>query len=122
MVGDMTLQNLFGNLALDATITSAGLIAVPFTISAAGTTTLVAAPGGSSLLRLRRISPTYAIRSPDDEPILKLFVGSVEAQRGNALVGRFDITAAASSDAITLNVDVLATLGRVAGTVYYEVV
>lgn len=107
--------------AFDAAEESA-LTAVPFTISATGSTTLVAAPGvGNGKLRLRRLSPTYAIRSPDNEPILALLVGAVEVQRGNALLGRFDVTAAAETDAITLTVDVLDAAGRVAGTVYYAV-
>lgn len=105
--------------AVDAAEDS-GLVAVPFTITSTGTTVLVAAPGGGGLLRLRRLSPTYAIRSPDSEPVLALFVGSVEVQRGNALTGRFDVTAGADSDAITLDVDVLDPSGVVAGTVYYE--
>lgn len=99
-----------------------GLTAAPFTISATGTATLVAAPGvGNGKLRLRRLSPTYAVRSPDSEPILALKVGAVEAQRGNALTGRFDIPAAAETDAITLDVDVLDAAGRVTGTVYYSI-
>jgi hypothetical protein len=96
------------------------LTAVPFTITAAGSMTLVAAPGGSSRLRLRRISPTYAIRSPESEPILALFVGDVEVQRGNVLTGRFDVTAASSDDAITLTADVLDADGKITGTVYYS--
>lgn len=101
----------------------AGLIALPFTITATGPATLVAAPGvGNGRLRLRRLSPTYAIRSPDSEPILQLHVGALEAQRGNALTGRFDITATDETDEITLTVDVLDASGRVTGTVYYEVV
>lgn len=105
--------------SVDAAETT-GLLAVPFTVTTTGSTELVAAPGGGRLLRLRRLSPTYAIRSPDSEPVLALFVGSTEAQRGNALTGRFDITAAADTDSITLTVDVLDGGGVVSGTVYYE--
>lgn len=130
----MPLQNLFGDLALDASLQTlialpadaaerTGLTVVPFTITTAGTTTLVAAPGaGNGRLRLRRLSPTYAIRSPDSEPILALFVGSAEMQRGNALTGRFNKTATNETDAITLTVDILDAGGRVAGTLYYDVV
>lgn len=120
---DLDIRNLTesadGVRSVDAAET-VGLTAVPFTITATGVTTLVAAPGGTSLLRLRRLSPTFAIRSPDSEPILQLKVGAVEVQRGNALVGRFDVTAAAASDAITLTVDILDASGKVTGTVYYE--
>ncbi len=99
------------------------LTAVPFTLTATGNgQILVAAPGGAGRLRLRRLSPTYAIRSPNSEPILSLKVGAVEAQRGNALTGRFDMTAATSANAITLDVDVLDVGGAIVGTVYYEVV
>lgn len=122
---DLDIRNLVNATdsvrAVDAAETT-GLTAVPFTVTATGVTTLVAAPGGGSLLRLRRLSPTFAIRSPNSEPILQLKVGTVEVQRGNALVGRFDETAAASSDAITLTVDILDAGGKVTGTAYYETV
>lgn len=108
--------------AVDAAELS-NLMIAPFTITSAGSgQVLVAAPGGGSLLRLRRLSPTYAIRSPDDEPILVLKVGSEVAQQGNSIVGRFDLSAAADTDAITLDVDVLGSGGRVVGTVYYEII
>lgn len=105
--------------AEDATLT-----AVPFSLTTTGAgQILVAAPGaGIGRLRLRRISPTYAIRSPNSEPILSLKIGTVEAQRGNALTGRFDITAATGTNAITLDIDTLDVGGVVIGTLYYEVV
>lgn len=99
-----------------------GLLRATFDFTAAGAgQVIVAAPGGGSLLRLRRISPTYAIRSPDSEPILVLKVGSEVSQHGNTLVGRFDDTAIADTDAITLDIDILDAGGHVTGTVYYEV-
>lgn len=108
--------------AIDAAET-AGLLIATFDFTATGTAqSIVAAPGGTSLLRLKRISPTFAIRSANSEPILKLKVGSVIAQQGNALVGRFAITAATSANAITLDIDILDAGGHVSGTVYYEVV
>ncbi len=98
------------------------LIPAPFTFTTTGTHVLVAAPGGGRRLRLRRISPTYAIRSPDSEPIMAVFVGATEAQRGNSLLGRFDISAVVDTDTIVLTIDVIDSGGVVCGTVYYDLV
>ena len=93
-------------------------LALPFTVTASGDTTLVSCPAGAQL-RLRRITPTFDNTSAATMPRLALFLGADEVARGPVLTGRFDRLGAVDAD-LVLSLSTGAT--DVSGTVFYEVI